>query len=83
MGSKRTLRSVFVAATELATETLGDIARAIGRTRRMLEFYRSGERRVTPEAARTLAGHLRERAGTLERVATELERAANEEETDG
>ena len=53
------LRERFVRALELAAPRLGEIAEAIGRSVRMLTMYRTGERRVTPEAARLLARHLR------------------------
>lgn len=74
------LRSAFEAAAEAATATLGDVAEGIGRARRTLHMYLSGERRVTADAARELAQHLRERSEELAELARELERVTAEAE---
>ena len=61
----------------MATASLGDIADGIGRALRTVHMYRSGERRVTPNAARALARHLRRRSELFEKSARELERTAD------
>ena len=81
--SNRDLRSVFIRAMDLATATSGDLAKGAGRTLRTAMYYRSGERRVTPDAARKLADYLRRRSVAFTEIADELERAADEEEGDG
>jgi hypothetical protein len=75
----RDLRSRFATALDLARASLADLAAAIDRTPRLLAMYHSGERRVTPTAARAFAAQLRERAVRLERAAADLERAAKKE----
>ncbi len=74
------LRRRFNRAADLLTGSLEDVARAIGRARRTFFAYRSGERRVTPEAARALTRYLRLRAGKLLEAADDLENAARKEE---
>ncbi len=76
----RSLRVRFIAATQLATCTLGELAEGIGRRLRTVLMYRKGQRRVTPDAARALAAFLRERAKRFQRVAEDLEAAAEKEE---
>ncbi len=80
MRDNETLRSLFVRATDLAMASLNDISKAMGRVRRTLQMYRGGHRRVTPDAARSLALYLREQATAFEEIADELERTADEEE---
>lgn len=67
-------------AVELATATLGDVAEAIGRARRTVELYRSGERRVTADAMHRLADYLRQRARVFTDTAEDLERAVEEDQ---
>ena len=76
------LRRRFNRAADLLTGSLEDVARAIGRARRTFFAYRSGERRVTPEAARALARYLRLRAGKLREAADDLEDEARKQEGD-
>ncbi len=68
---------MFVRASDLATASLGDIADGIGRALRTVHMYRSGGRRVTPNAARALARHLRQRSELFEKSANELDRVAD------
>jgi hypothetical protein len=77
------LRSAFRRALRLAAPKLSEVAKGIGRSTRLLTMYRKGERRVTPDAARTFARWLRRRARRLDKAADDLERAARKEETDG
>ena len=79
-GDNETLRSLFVRATDLARTSLKDISEAMGRVRRTLQMYRAGQRRVTPDAACSLALYLREQAGAFEEIADELERTTDKEE---
>ncbi len=77
---RKDLRTAFIGALELARATIGDIGEAIGRSYRALMSYRSGERRVTPDAARLLAGYLRSRSEMFTAAADELDAAAQKEE---
>ncbi len=79
-GERESLRYLFVRATNLAMASLKDISKATGRVRRTLQMYRAGQRRVTPDAARSLALYLQEQAGAFEEIADELERTADKEE---
>ncbi len=74
------LRTAFIGALELARATIGDIGEAIGRSYRSLMSYRSGERRITPDAARLLASYLRSRSEMFTAAADELEAEAESEE---
>lgn len=80
MSMENRLRDSFVRATDAALAHLGDVSEAIGRVRRTVQQYRSGERRVTEDAARRLVTYLRRRAGELTEAADELERALAAEE---
>lgn len=77
--SKR-LRAVYSEALDLARATWGDVAEALGAGYRTLQAYRSGERRVTPAAARRLAAYLRDRARAFNKAAQRLEAAARRED---
>lgn len=79
-GERESLPSLFVRATNLAMASLKDISEAMGRVRRTLQMYRAGQRRVTPDAARSLALYLQEQARAFEEIADELERTADKEE---
>ena len=73
----------FRAAVKAATATLGDVARAIRRSRRTLMFYLSGGRRVTRDAADNLATYLRLKSQKLADMADRLEDAIEGEDSDG
>lgn len=74
-----TLRSLFVRASDVARAHLGDVADALGRTRRSVQQIRAGERGVSPEVAKELAAYLRRRAERFLGLAEELEREAEKE----
>ncbi|MGH7564877.1 MAG: hypothetical protein ACREK5_10725 [Gemmatimonadota bacterium] len=76
----KSLRAPLRKALELATDTMEGVAAGMGRTPRLLRFYLSGDRRVTPAAACALAAYLRQRARTFNEAADELDAAANREE---
>ena len=73
------LRSAFRRALKLATPTQPEVAKGLGRSVRLLQKYREGTRRVTPEAASLFANWLRRRARRLDEAADELEREARKE----
>lgn len=62
---------------------LTELARATGRSRRALTAYRSGERRVTVEAARELVAYLANRADTFIAAANALAAVVEEGTEDG
>lgn len=68
----------FRAATKLATASLGDVAKGMGRGYRMLHAYLRKERNITPDATRRLIKYLRDRARQLSRTADELEAVLEE-----
>lgn len=61
---------------------LSDLERWGSRAYRTLQAYKTGERRVTDEAARELVEYLRDRAGKLNEAAERLA-AAMEKEVEG
>lgn len=61
---------------------LSDLERRGSRAYRTLQAYKTGERRVTDEAARELVEYLRDRAGKLNEAAERLA-AAMEKEVEG
>lgn len=77
------LRRWFNRASDVATASLEDVGRGIGKARRTFFAYRSGDRHVTPQAALDLAGYLRRRAAKFLDVAEKLEDAAEREDDDG
>ena len=74
----KSLDTQFRLAAKLATASLRDVAKGIGRGYRMLHAYLRKERNVTPDAARGLIEYLRERSRELARTADELEEALEE-----
>ncbi|MGH7966411.1 MAG: helix-turn-helix domain-containing protein [Candidatus Binatia bacterium] len=74
------LETSFLRGLRLALATRRDMARGLHRSYRMVQAYERGERRVTAEVARALAGYLRERAARMLRVAEDLEAAAARDE---
>ncbi len=74
----KSLDTQFRLAAKLATASLGDVAKGMGRGYRMLHAYLRKERNVTPEAARGLIKYLRHRARLLSHAADELEAALEE-----
>lgn len=74
------LRAPFSRAARLATASIVDVARGMGKGYRTVKAYQRGDRRVTPESARRLAAYLRERARAFNRAADQLDRAAEEDE---
>jgi methylphosphotriester-DNA--protein-cysteine methyltransferase len=75
-----TLTALFLRALETATDTLGNIARRIGRSPRTFHAYSRREFHVPPKAVHDLARYLRERATALNKTADKLEAAADQEE---
>lgn len=76
----KSLRAPLRKALDLATDTNERIAAGMGRTPRLLRFYLSGDRRVTPAAVRALAVYLRKRARAFNEAADALEAAADLDE---
>ena len=74
----RSLDTQFRLAAKLATASLGDVAKGMGRGYRMLHAYLRKERNVTPEAALGLIKYLRDRSRQLSHTADELEAALEE-----
>ncbi len=74
----KSLDTQFRLAAKLATASLGDVAKGMGRGYRMLHAYIRKERNVTPDAARGLIKYLRHRARQLSHAADELEAALEE-----
>ena len=70
----------FSESVEVATATIGDVAKGIGRARRTVHQYLAGERTVTSEAARAMAAYLRLRSEQLTAAADRLEAAMQQEE---
>jgi len=70
----------FNEALKTSTATFGEVARAISRVRRTVEQYRTGERRVTADAARELVAYLRLRSEQFTAAADRLEAATQQEE---
>lgn len=73
----------FVRLTNLATASLGDIARGLDRSLAAMDKYRSGRLRVTDEVAARLVAYLRRRARGLEEAADDLERTLRHGGSDG
>lgn len=69
----------FNEALSISRATLGEVAEGIGRVRRTVEQYRSGERSVTPDAARAMVAYLRDRSEQFTITASKLEAALNKE----
>ena len=76
---RNVLRSPLARAARLATASLDDVAKGMGRGPTTLYAYLSGARRVTPAAARALAAYLRKRAQALTQAADRLDAAADHE----
>ena len=74
----KNLDQQFRVAAKLATASLGDVAKGMGRSYRMLHAYLRKERNVTPEATKLLIKYLRDRAGQLSHAADELEAVLEE-----
>ncbi len=74
----KNLDTRFHLAARLATASLGDVAKGMGRGYRMLHAYIRKERNVTPDATRGLIKYLRHRARQLSHAADELEAALEE-----
>ena len=70
----------FTSAVETATTTIGDVAQGMGRARRTVHQYLSGERTVTAEATRLMAAYLRLRSEQFTAAANKLEAAQQQEE---
>ncbi len=70
----------FNQALKTSTATFGEVATAISRVRRTVEQYRTGERRVTADAAREMVAYLRLRSEQFTTAADRLEAALQEEE---
>ena len=70
----------FTRSVEIATATIGDVARGMTRARRTVHQYLAGERTVTPEAARAMVAYLRLRSEQLTAAADKLEAATQQEE---
>ena len=69
----------FNEALKISTATFGDVSTAISRVRRTVEQYRTGERRVTADAAREMVAYLRLRSEQFTTAADRLEAALQEE----
>ncbi len=70
----------FNQALKTSTATFGEVATAISRVRRTVEQYRTGERRVTADAAREMVAYLRLRSEEFTAAADRLEGALQQEE---
>ena len=70
----------FARAVQIATETIGDVARGMGRARRTVHQYLAGQRTVTPAATRAMVDYLRARSEQFTAAADRLEAALHEED---